>query len=65
MATFRFRFQESEDGFIYFSADNEKQAEEFFERLMSGDIFDCELPDYDKSVQTGDTEYYSLEKVRD
>lgn len=65
MATFRLTFQESEGGFIYFSADDEKHAEEFFEQLMSGDLYDFELPDYSKSVKTGESEYYSLEKVCD
>jgi hypothetical protein len=64
MSTYRIDYYEEESGFIYFEAENLKQAQELFEQVQNGEIFDEDLPNFFKKSRNGQNEFHSLEEVK-
>ena len=64
MAQFRIKFYEEAGGYLYFEAMDADEAQEIFDGLESGEIFDDEEEyKFDKNTKHGQTEYSDLEQV--
>jgi hypothetical protein len=64
MPKYRIRFSEEYSGYLYFEAENSKIAQDIFDGLVSGDIFDDELSyNFDKNSKNGHSEYSDIEQV--
>ena len=64
MKKYRIGFWEEQGGFIYFEAENLKEAEELFQQVQDGDISDEDLPEAIRKVGDGQCEYLELEEVK-
>lgn len=63
MATYRLRFWTENSGFIYFEAADQTEAEEIRDALESGEMFEDELENLDRSTRHDQTEYTELMEV--
>ena len=61
---FRISYYEEEGGFIYFDAKDQAEAEELFNQLNSGEIYEDELPNFTKKSKNGQNEFLHLEEVK-
>jgi hypothetical protein len=62
MPRYRIRFYEEVGGWIYFQADTKEDAEQIFDGLQSGEIWDDE-PMFEKSTKHSQTTLEELEET--
>ena len=64
MNTYRISFWEEQGGFTYFDAESLEQAEELFQQVQDGELFDEDLPNAVRKVKNGQCEYQYLEEIK-
>lgn len=63
MKVYRISFWEEQGGYTYFEAENLEQAQELFQQVQDGELFDEDLPEAVRKVKNGQCEYQYLEEV--
>jgi len=63
MKQYRFRLDEEQYGYVYFSAESLTEAEGLLGQIQDGDLMPEDLPNGRVNIKNGQCDYYELEEV--